>query len=139
MPFKIVQTIEKGENCLTVVPARWEESGVLFWPKKSVVAKLSLDENSVPEANWERIDCVKKRDFTSRAEAEQEIERMEAISDTEADENSAPPPPPAKKIRHLQTLNIRDTSVVQNFNHLIQHPDNNTQETTTSGDEFLVS
>lgn len=86
MPFKIVQTIERGETCLTVVPSGWEKSGTLHWPKKNAVAKLSLEEFSMPSPKWERIDCVKKREFKTRAEAENEVDRMESVSDTEADD-----------------------------------------------------
>ena len=106
MPFKVVQTTEKGGTCLTVVPARWEQNGVLLWPKKSAVAKLLHDENSVPAANWERINCVNKRVFNDREAAEEEIRKMESASDTEADENLVFIPPTQVKRPRLQQTNI---------------------------------
>lgn len=87
MPFKIVQTIEDGENCLSVVPAKWECNGVLFWPKKCHFGKLSRNGESLPdEKKWERMNCVKKREYETRKEAEAELERMEEKSDTEIDD-----------------------------------------------------
>lgn len=35
MPFKIVQTIEEGEICLTAVPHQWEEDGIYGGQMKS--------------------------------------------------------------------------------------------------------
>lgn len=87
MPFKIVQTIEDGETCLSVVPAKWETNGMLFWPKRHLFEKFSRNEESIPDKKkWEQMKCVKKREFHSRKEAEAELERMEQVSDTEIDE-----------------------------------------------------
>lgn len=89
MPFKIVQTIEGGEACLSVVPSKWEVNGTLHWPKKHLVAKLSLEEESVPSDKWEKLNCIKKREFSTRAEAYDELDRMEDKSDTEMDEHGS--------------------------------------------------
>lgn len=86
MPFKIVQTIEGGENCLSIVPSAWEVNGTLHWPKKHQVARLSLQEDSRPADNWKRINCIQKRQFQTYEEAYDELERMENQSDTEMDE-----------------------------------------------------
>lgn len=117
MPYKIVQTIERGETCLTVIPSGWEENGILHWPKKNAVAKLSLEEFSRPSPKWERINCVKKREFKTRAEAESELEKMECVSDTEADDTSHPPP--SKKVcpETSQTGNT-----IKDFNDLFLIP-----------------
>ena len=119
MPFKIIQTIEDGEMCLCVVPAGWESDGVLRWPKKSAVSKLSQDENSIPNEKWERINCVKKREFGSRAEADRELLRMESMSDTEADEIFVGNPAPMKKARQGNPNNRSIYSIVD-FNDLVQ-------------------
>lgn len=86
MPFKIVQTIEGGETCLCIVPSKWESNGTLYWPKKHLVVKLSLQEDSIPSDNWQRINCIKKRQFQTYGEACEELKRMEDHSDTEVDE-----------------------------------------------------
>lgn len=86
MPFKIVQTIEGGETCLSIVPSGWEVNGTLHWPKKHQVVKLSLQEDSLPADNWQRINCIQKRHCRTYAEASDELEQMENKSDTEMDE-----------------------------------------------------
>lgn len=117
MPFKVVQTIERGETCLTVVPSSWEENGILHWPRKNAVAKLSLEEYSEPSPKWEKINCVKKREFRTRIEAERELERMESLSDTEVDETIPPPPP--KKARPETSGN---NNIVKDFNDVFLVP-----------------
>lgn len=99
MPFKIVQTIEGGETCLSVVPSKWETNGTLYWPKKHLVAKLSLEEESVPSDKWEKLNCVRKREFSTRAEAYDELEKMEGHSDTEMDDHGSNRLPPKKPRR----------------------------------------
>lgn len=118
------QTIEEGEICLSVVPAGWEIDGMLHWPKKSAVSKLSKDEGSVPTSKWERINCIKKREFATRAEAEQEMEKMEAVSDTEADELYVASPPMIKKTRR-ENHKKRVRNSVNDFNELVQLPNEN--------------
>ncbi|XP_062554531.1 uncharacterized protein LOC134219712 [Armigeres subalbatus] len=129
MPFKIVQTVEKGELCLSVVPSKWEEDGILHWPKKSVVARLCHDENSVPESNWEKLNCVLKRQNLTYAGAYQELERMESIPDTEADENEVVQPK-TKKARR-KDVQKKPSNVVKDFNQFLTNPE-------TAKDEFCV-
>ena len=62
MPFKIVQTNEDGEQCLTVVPSGWEREGILSWPKTTGAAKLAKNANSLPTLKWHRILCSNKRE-----------------------------------------------------------------------------
>ncbi|KXJ79636.1 hypothetical protein RP20_CCG000151 [Aedes albopictus] len=81
MPFKIVQTLEDGEQCLCIVPSAWEHDGTLWWPKKTTAAKLMRDENSKPTSKWQRMQCTRKREYRTLLEAEVELQRMEAISD----------------------------------------------------------
>lgn len=87
MPFKIVQTIEDSRLCLSIVPSRWEENGKLFWPKSRMsIRKLIKVENSKPEkGKWDELPCVKKREFATLAEAEEEMSHMEEDSETEKD------------------------------------------------------
>ncbi|XP_055550468.1 uncharacterized protein LOC129732984 [Wyeomyia smithii] len=102
MPYKIVQTIEAGEACLSVVPSKWEANGILYWPKKHLVAKLSLEEESAPTDKWETFNCIKKREFTSHAEACNEMQKMEEKSDTEMETESLP----VQKVRRRADKNI---------------------------------
>lgn len=94
MPFKIVQTVEDGEVCLSIVPSTWEINGVLRWPKKLRLAnKLSHMEYSQPDSSWDRMMCLKKRELNTRKEAEDELSLMELHSDTENEESH-----PSKRI-----------------------------------------
>lgn len=67
MPFKIVQTIEDSQLCLSIVPSLWEENGMLFWPNKKIsIHRLLKNESSQPEkGKWEEMPCVKKREFNT--------------------------------------------------------------------------
>lgn len=93
MAFKIVQTTEEAETCLSIVPSTWEDNGILKWPNKPKLAeKLSHKENSQPYSTWDKLICIKKREFQKRKkEAENEVRLMEAHSDTEkeSENNSA--------------------------------------------------
>ncbi|KAL4702371.1 hypothetical protein ACJJTC_018283 [Scirpophaga incertulas] len=87
MPYKIVQTIEKGRPVLTAVPDGWEINGTLFWPKKH--EKLRRIEYSKPETNWRPINCILKRsNLSSFSQAEHEINSMSNASDTETDNDN---------------------------------------------------
>lgn len=120
MPFKIVQTIEAGEICLAVVPAGWENKGILYWPRKSAVAKLSLDENSLPEPSWEQMNCIKKREFATRKEAEYELDLMQLVSETET-EMKIVCPPRNKKIRQELKKKQVGQSDPTDFNKFVDH------------------
>lgn len=48
MPYKIVQTIERGKAVLVAVPQQWEQDGILYWPRKNS-EKCKKIENSVHE------------------------------------------------------------------------------------------
>ncbi|XP_053601036.1 uncharacterized protein LOC128669862 [Plodia interpunctella] len=73
MPFKIVQTLEKGKPVLTAVPHEWEKDGTLFWPKNQA-DKLIKVEDIYPEDNWIPIVCELKRDnLKSYGEAQAEV------------------------------------------------------------------
>lgn len=114
MPFKIVQTIEAGETCLSVVPSGWEANGILWWPKKHLVGKLSQIETSAPDDKWEKMNCVRKREFKTRKQADDELDRMETRPDTEVED--IPAPAPKKRFRQEPTSKVY---AAKDFNNLV--------------------
>lgn len=85
MPFKVVQTMERGRLRLTAVPDRWERDGMLFWPKNKQ-DKLRRVENCDPDQTWTPINCIVKRNnLRTFKDAENEIDAMSDRSDTETD------------------------------------------------------
>ncbi|XP_058814176.1 uncharacterized protein LOC131678056 [Topomyia yanbarensis] len=80
MPFKILQTMEEGEQCLCIVPSAWEKDGILWWPKATGAAKLLRDKYSHPTSKWQQMVCIQKREYRTLLEAESEL------SDTETEE-----------------------------------------------------
>lgn len=85
MPFKVVQTMERGRLRLTAVPDRWEQNGILFWPKTKQ-EKLRRQENCDPDSTWTTINCIVKRtNLRTFKDAENEIDIMSDRSDTETD------------------------------------------------------
>lgn len=110
MPFKIVQTIERGRPLLTAVPHEWENNGILFWPKKH--EKLRRIENSKPETNWNSINCILKRsNLPSLAQAEFEIDNMSNASDTETDNENY-------QVTRYHAKMRNTTKIQQNFNEI---------------------
>lgn len=86
MPFKIVQTVEKGRPRLCIVPSIWEEDGKLFWPTEKIKnrSRLVRDETSFPSPNWDILDCtVKRTNIETYMAAEHEIQIMENHTDTD--------------------------------------------------------
>lgn len=92
MTFKIVQTIEDGQICLSIVPSSWESAGILYWPNnKALARKLQKQSDSVPDkTKWDKMMCIKKREFSTHKEAEVELEKMEAVDDTDLEETVIP-------------------------------------------------
>lgn len=85
MPFKVVQTMERGRLRLTAVPDQWEQNGTLFWPKNKQ-EKLRRQENCNPDQTWTTINCIVKRtNLRTFKDAENEIDAMSDRSDTETD------------------------------------------------------
>ncbi|XP_065095782.1 uncharacterized protein LOC135717572 [Ochlerotatus camptorhynchus] len=114
MPFKIIQTIEAGEICLSIVPSGWEANGILRWPKKHLVGKLSQIETSTADDKWEKMNCVRKREFKTREEADDELDRMETRIDTEVED--IPLAPPKKRVRREPS---RKVFAAKDFNNLL--------------------
>lgn len=139
MPFKVVQTIEDGEMCLSVIPSGWESKGILRWPKKHLVGKLAQVESSVPDEKWERMNCVCKRECKTRLEAEAEMDRMENKSDTEMEDTRAMAPP-KKKVRNEQPVKSSEKFEPRNFNVLIPPASANPDESSivTNHDEVVL-
>lgn len=87
MTFKIVQTLERGKLVLSAVPEKWEQNGILYWPRRKV-EDLLKNPFSCPEASWTSIQCVVKRSGISSLEsAEREVTQMSSMSDTEEEQN----------------------------------------------------
>ncbi|KAL9704897.1 hypothetical protein quinque_008415 [Culex quinquefasciatus] len=97
--FKIVQTVEEEEICLTAVPSSWEKDGILFWPKKNIISRLVRDANSTPGIEWTKMACVVKRTAATYAEAESELAYMESQPDTDQEAPTVIEPPAPKKQR----------------------------------------
>ncbi|XP_045511410.1 uncharacterized protein LOC123706270 [Colias croceus] len=85
MPFKIVETVEKGKCLLFIVPSLWETNGILKWPKNCLdVRKLVMNENCLPATGWSASRCrVKRHSIPSFSEAERELGLMLERSDTD--------------------------------------------------------
>ncbi|KAF9791794.1 hypothetical protein SFRURICE_020193 [Spodoptera frugiperda] len=82
MPFKIVQTIERGKKFLSCVPSSWENENLLLWPRKGS-KKHQRNEYSVPGEDWISIPCQLKRSDLTYDEAQMELALMQRESDTE--------------------------------------------------------
>lgn len=87
MPFKIVQTIEKGNAVLSCVPQEWERDGILYWPRKQQY-RLQREEPSQPDEHWQQFNCILKRqNVQSYRDGINEIDIMS--NDSETDDNNA--------------------------------------------------
>ncbi|KAL4714559.1 hypothetical protein ACJJTC_006605 [Scirpophaga incertulas] len=88
MPYKIVQTIERGKTILVIVPYLWEENGNLWWPPKKTQCKLIKDEQSKPDQKeWRLMGCILKRNNIRTYQlAEAELSLMEENSDTDVND-----------------------------------------------------
>ncbi|CAH0405511.1 unnamed protein product [Chilo suppressalis] len=117
MPFKIVQTVEKGRPTLSIVPYVWEDDGKLFWPTEKVKnrARLARDENSFPNPNWDILDCVVKRsNIATYAEAQNELRIMENYTDTDNETSESRPSPAPVRPAAIPPAN-RFENMVQNL------------------------
>lgn len=115
--FKIVQTIERGEAQLCVVPHKWEKKGKLYWPKMKA-DKLIMEGESAPGKNWLEMDCTLKRQNLSQDDAEKELNRM--ISSIDTDEGAAVPSIPVQKRKPRVLLPKRTNYSIlpQDFNEI---------------------
>ncbi|XP_069363481.1 uncharacterized protein [Maniola hyperantus] len=86
MPFKVVQTTERGKICISAVPSGWERNGVLSWPPNSQLGMIR-DEKSKPKSTWKHLPCIVKRHFSTYEEASNEANKMESETDTDQEES----------------------------------------------------
>ncbi|CAG9790335.1 unnamed protein product [Diatraea saccharalis] len=85
MPFKVMQTMERGCLRLTTVPEQWEKNCILLWPKTNA-EKLRRRENCYPDPTWTAFNCILKRNhLRSFKDAENQIDAMSNRSDTETE------------------------------------------------------
>lgn len=95
MPFKVVQTSERGKTLLSCVPQKWESDGILMWPR-SKADKLLKAEESTPNEEWLSMTCTVKRNNLSYHEAQLAMNLMSDYTDTDEDNNCSLPPPKQK-------------------------------------------
>lgn len=89
MPFKIIQTKERGKFILSIIPDKWEQNTILHWPNRRV-EELLEQESSCPDDSWLTMKCqVKRTGLISKQSAEAELANMLQESDTET-EGSTP-------------------------------------------------
>lgn len=101
MPFKIIQTKERGKFILSIIPDKWEQNRILHWPKRRVEDLLE-QESSCPDDSWLTMKCqVKRTGLISKQSAEAELANMLQESDTET-EGSTPLTSNAKLINVAQ-------------------------------------
>lgn len=104
MPYKIVETQEKGKKTLFYVPNDWENNNTLHWPKFKVETLMAI-EDSHPDASWSTMKCrVKRTGLVSITSAEEELAKMCAKSDTESEEPE-----------NIKSKNIKRDHNVQNY------------------------
>lgn len=82
MPFKIVQTFERGRKFLSCVPSSWENDNLLLWPRKGS-KRLQINEYAIPGEDWISTPCRLKRCDLTYDDAQMELARMQHESDTE--------------------------------------------------------
>lgn len=111
MPFKIIQTKERGNILLSVVPDCWELDGIVKWPqsgkiKISTFIAMQRDENSLPGIDWVDVKCRLKRQCATYEEAVKQSKEMSDQSDTEASDAMPPPVvlPPKRKMVDRKTI-----------------------------------
>ncbi|KAF9406096.1 hypothetical protein HW555_013402 [Spodoptera exigua] len=116
MPYKVVQTIENGKICLSVVPNNWEKEGTLSWPPRSEASSI-LDENSVPGKNWSTFPCIVKRICNTYKAAGLAVKAMENVTDTDEEVPTRVIPLPQENdavldLNHLMEVDGDSTAVV---------------------------
>ncbi|CAH0696731.1 unnamed protein product [Spodoptera exigua] len=116
MPYKVVQTIENGKICLSVVPNNWEKEGTLSWPPRSEASSM-LDENSVPGKNWSTFPCIVKRICNTYKAAGLAVKAMENVTDTDEEVPTRVIPLPQENdavldLNHLMEVDGDSTAVV---------------------------
>lgn len=89
--FKIIQTLERGSQKLSIVPAQWELDGELAWPKSRADRLIKISD-SKPDDTWFRMPCKLKRNHLINYQiAEEELDRMLEQDDTTDQEEKTIP------------------------------------------------
>lgn len=85
MSYKVVETIEAGEKCLSTIPGGWEVGRILYWPPEHLnVPQIRKNPRSVPDDTWTTMKCtVKKVGFSSLKAAMLFENNLSQFSDTE--------------------------------------------------------
>lgn len=90
--YKIVQTIENGKPQICPVPSQWvKDDKILLWPPAELSEKaLAKPATVLPSDNWEKWDCVVKRDhIVSYSLALTLSNEMTNTSETDGDNSSS--------------------------------------------------
>lgn len=51
MPFKVIQVFDKKRTYLEVIPAKWEQNGIVTWPRNALSIRVK-DGNSEPDVDF---------------------------------------------------------------------------------------
>lgn len=134
MPFKIVQTTEKGTKYLTVVPSKWEMDGVCSFPKNGLTSKQKV-ENSLPDETCLRLNSILKRDnIESFAEASAIVDILVQQSDTDNEERDVSATKKVQMKKGAET--IKKASVLPDLNEYLNI--NQSLEPTFTGQQMLT-
>lgn len=85
MPFKIVQTEERGTHYLEIVLDHWENDGISFWPKTGLSRRHKDDSvSNRPDDSFLEVPCKLKRgNIESFEKAKNILEVMQQNDDTD--------------------------------------------------------
>lgn len=137
MPYKIVKTIENGSYMLTTIPDPWESGGVLYWPlTNSSLNKLRKKEDSIPEINWKKINCVvKKSGILSYAEARFIEKELSELTSSEAEQNIDN----HNQRKRVYSGQINEIKQLQNFDYMFPKPETEHPVANTPISEALLN
>uniref|UniRef100_A0A1B0DGN7 DUF4806 domain-containing protein n=1 Tax=Phlebotomus papatasi TaxID=29031 RepID=A0A1B0DGN7_PHLPP len=117
MPFKVIKTIEDGEELISAIPDGWEQKGILWWPagpsatgKK--LEKLRSNEHTVPDNSWNKMPCVLKKGNISTYREALLLEKKLNDVNTENENDIINPPALSNRRTRMETH-------VLDFNELI--------------------
>lgn len=84
--YKIVSFKKRARQEISFVPHKWEQNGILFWPKNNLQLLLS-DASSEPQLNWLKYSpCyIKKAGIISYDDALKWEELYASCEDTDAE------------------------------------------------------
>lgn len=116
MPYKIVQTLERGKLRLSIVPSSWEDKGNLWWPPKKILEKSIRDDQSKPTKDWKLMNCILKRNnIPTYQQADNELSIMEQNSDTDVQDNVAAADHPCETVTYADQDEINFEILANNL------------------------